>query len=67
MWVSVLIGNIIRGIGETPIAPLGISYLEDFARPENSPFYIGKPAKAQMSSFKKPFFKGFSNPGGRNL
>ncbi|KAM3832561.1 solute carrier organic anion transporter family member 1A2-like [Vipera latastei] len=41
MWVSVLIGNIIRGIGETPIAPLGISYLEDFARPENSPFYIG--------------------------
>ncbi|XP_070610432.1 solute carrier organic anion transporter family member 1A2 isoform X2 [Erythrolamprus reginae] len=41
MWVSVLIGNIIRGIGETPIAPLGISYIEDFARPENSPFYIG--------------------------
>ncbi|KAL7982212.1 hypothetical protein Chor_009810 [Crotalus horridus] len=41
MWVFVLIGNIIRGIGETPIAPLGISYLEDFARSENSPFYIG--------------------------
>ncbi|ETE66082.1 Solute carrier organic anion transporter family member 1A1, partial [Ophiophagus hannah] len=41
MWVSVLIGNIIRGIGETPITPLGISYVEDFARAENSPFYIG--------------------------
>ncbi|XP_032077342.1 solute carrier organic anion transporter family member 1A2 isoform X2 [Thamnophis elegans] len=41
MWVSVLIGNIIRGIGEAPIAPLGISYVEDFARAENSPFYIG--------------------------
>ncbi|XP_042324634.1 solute carrier organic anion transporter family member 1A2 isoform X2 [Sceloporus undulatus] len=41
MWVFVLVGNIIRGIGETPIAPLGISYVEDFARTENSPFYIG--------------------------
>ncbi|XP_060632581.2 solute carrier organic anion transporter family member 1A2 isoform X1 [Anolis sagrei] len=41
MWVFVLVGNIIRGIGETPIAPLGISYVEDFAKPENSPFYIG--------------------------
>ncbi|XP_053263430.1 solute carrier organic anion transporter family member 1A2-like isoform X1 [Podarcis raffonei] len=41
MWVFVLVGNIIRGVGETPIAPLGISYVEDFARTENSPFYIG--------------------------
>uniref|UniRef100_A0ACB8FMS8 Uncharacterized protein n=1 Tax=Sphaerodactylus townsendi TaxID=933632 RepID=A0ACB8FMS8_9SAUR len=41
MWVFVLVGNIIRGIGETPITPLGISYVEDFAKVENSPFYIG--------------------------
>ncbi|XP_078530185.1 solute carrier organic anion transporter family member 1A2-like isoform X2 [Lissotriton helveticus] len=41
MWVYVLMGNILRGVGETPIAPLGISYLDDFARPENSPLYIG--------------------------
>ncbi|XP_066489875.1 solute carrier organic anion transporter family member 1A2 [Tiliqua scincoides] len=41
MWVFVLVGNLIRGIGETPVAPLGISYVEDFARTENSPFYIG--------------------------
>ncbi|KAF3816284.1 hypothetical protein GH733_014457 [Mirounga leonina] len=41
MWVYVLVGNIIRGIGETPIMPLGISYIEDFAKSENSPFYIG--------------------------
>ncbi|KAM9673880.1 solute carrier organic anion transporter family member 1A2 isoform 1-T2 [Trichechus inunguis] len=41
MWVYVLVGNIIRGIGETPIMPLGISYIEDFARSENSPLYIG--------------------------
>lgn len=42
MWIYVLVGNIIRGIGETPIMPLGISYIEDFAKSENSPLYIGK-------------------------
>ncbi|XP_074839828.1 solute carrier organic anion transporter family member 1A2-like isoform X2 [Carettochelys insculpta] len=40
MWVFVLVGNVIRGIGETPIIPLGISYVEDFSKAENSPFYI---------------------------
>lgn len=42
MWMYVLVGNIIRGIGETPIMPLGISYIEDFAKSENSPLYIGE-------------------------
>uniref|UniRef100_A0A8C4W1B6 Solute carrier organic anion transporter family member n=1 Tax=Gopherus evgoodei TaxID=1825980 RepID=A0A8C4W1B6_9SAUR len=41
MWVFVLVGNILRGIGETPIMPLVISYVEDFSKAENSPFYIG--------------------------
>ncbi|XP_052028724.1 solute carrier organic anion transporter family member 1A4 [Apodemus sylvaticus] len=41
IWIYVLVGNIIRGIGETPIMPLGISYIEDFAKSENSPLYIG--------------------------
>ncbi|KAK7833975.1 hypothetical protein U0070_004956, partial [Myodes glareolus] len=41
MWIYVLVGNLIRGIGETPIVPLGISYIEDFAKSENSPLYIG--------------------------
>ncbi|XP_077196267.1 solute carrier organic anion transporter family member 1A2-like isoform X2 [Paroedura picta] len=41
MWVFLLVGNLIRGVGETPITPLGISYVEDFAKTENSPFYIG--------------------------
>ncbi|KAL1776016.1 solute carrier organic anion transporter family member 1A5 isoform X1 [Sigmodon hispidus] len=41
MWIYVVVGNVIRGIGETPIMPLGISYIEDFAKSENSPLYIG--------------------------
>ncbi|NWQ82041.1 SO1A2 protein, partial [Columbina picui] len=41
LWVFVMVGNIVRGMGETPIMPLGVSYLEDFAKAENSPFYLG--------------------------
>ncbi|KAH0617120.1 hypothetical protein JD844_028798 [Phrynosoma platyrhinos] len=40
-WVFVLMGNLLRGIGETPIAPLGMSYLDDFSREEDTPFYVG--------------------------
>ncbi|XP_005379107.1 PREDICTED: solute carrier organic anion transporter family member 1B1 [Chinchilla lanigera] len=41
MWIYVLMGNMLRGIGETPIAPLGISYIDDFAKEGQSPIYIG--------------------------
>nr|DBA30242.1 TPA: hypothetical protein GDO54_006250 [Pyxicephalus adspersus] len=40
MWVYILIGNLLRGIGETPITPLGISYIDDFAESENTPLYL---------------------------
>uniref|UniRef100_A0A669DRJ5 Solute carrier organic anion transporter family member n=1 Tax=Oreochromis niloticus TaxID=8128 RepID=A0A669DRJ5_ORENI len=40
MWIYVFLGNILRGIGETPVMPLGISYLDDFSREENTPFYL---------------------------
>uniref|UniRef100_A0A8C4W5W0 Solute carrier organic anion transporter family member n=1 Tax=Gopherus evgoodei TaxID=1825980 RepID=A0A8C4W5W0_9SAUR len=40
MWIYVLLGNLLRGVGESPITPLGISYLDDFAKEEDSPFYI---------------------------
>ena len=42
MWIYVFLGNALRGIGETPVTPLGISYIDDFAKAENSPFYIGR-------------------------
>ncbi|XP_063785478.1 solute carrier organic anion transporter family member 1C1-like [Pseudophryne corroboree] len=40
MWIYVLIGNMLRGVGESPITPLGISYIDDFSGPENTPLYI---------------------------
>uniref|UniRef100_A0A1A8BKI0 Solute carrier organic anion transporter family member n=2 Tax=Nothobranchius kadleci TaxID=1051664 RepID=A0A1A8BKI0_NOTKA len=40
MWIYVFLGNALRGIGESPVTPLGISYVDDFAKAENSPFYI---------------------------
>uniref|UniRef100_A0A2K6GSQ2 Solute carrier organic anion transporter family member n=3 Tax=Propithecus coquereli TaxID=379532 RepID=A0A2K6GSQ2_PROCO len=41
MWVYVLLGNMLRGIGETPIGPLGMSYIDDFAKEGRSSVYIG--------------------------
>ncbi|XP_068962155.1 solute carrier organic anion transporter family member 1B1-like [Petaurus breviceps papuanus] len=41
MWIYVLMGNMLRGIGETPIVPLGITYIDNFAEEGHSTFYIG--------------------------
>lgn len=41
MWIYVFLGNVLRGIGETPVQPLGISYVDDYAQSENAAFYIG--------------------------
>nr|XP_040033378.1 solute carrier organic anion transporter family member 1C1 isoform X3 [Gasterosteus aculeatus aculeatus] len=40
MWIYVLLGNVLRGIGETPVQPLGISYIDDFAGEENAALYV---------------------------
>ncbi|XP_068134121.1 solute carrier organic anion transporter family member 1C1 isoform X2 [Hyperolius riggenbachi] len=41
MWLCVLLGNLLRGVGEAPIQPLGISYIDDYAEDANAAFYIG--------------------------
>ncbi|AWP08223.1 putative solute carrier organic anion transporter family member 1C1-like [Scophthalmus maximus] len=41
MWIYVFLGNVLRGIGETPVQPLGIAYIDDYAESENSALYIG--------------------------
>lgn len=40
-WIYIFLGNTLRGIGETPTGPLGISYLDDYATNENASFYLG--------------------------
>ena len=45
MWLYVLMGNMLRGIGETPIGPLGISYIDDFAEEGHSSLYLGNVQK----------------------
>lgn len=50
LWIYVFLGNMLRGIGETPVMPLGMSYMDDFAKEENTAVYIGMK--------KKPFEQG---------
>ena len=45
MWIYVFMGNMLRGIGETPIGPLGISYIDDFSEEGHSSLYLGNVQK----------------------
>ncbi|TRY58391.1 hypothetical protein DNTS_018480 [Danionella cerebrum] len=53
MWLFVFFGNMLRGVGETPVMPLGLSYLDDFSKEENTAFYL---AMIQTVGIMGPMF-----------
>uniref|UniRef100_A0A673IVZ9 Solute carrier organic anion transporter family member n=1 Tax=Sinocyclocheilus rhinocerous TaxID=307959 RepID=A0A673IVZ9_9TELE len=53
LWLCVFLGNMLRGVGETPVMPLGLSYLDDFSRAENTALYM---ALIQTMGIMGPMF-----------
>ncbi|XP_051955483.1 solute carrier organic anion transporter family member 2B1-like isoform X2 [Xyrauchen texanus] len=41
VYPILLFGQLLFGIGGVPIQPFGISYIDDYAKTRNSPFYLG--------------------------
>nr|XP_039249919.1 solute carrier organic anion transporter family member 2A1-like isoform X1 [Styela clava]XP_039249920.1 solute carrier organic anion transporter family member 2A1-like isoform X1 [Styela clava] len=41
LYILLVVGMMVNGVGGTPIQPLGLSYIDDFAHERNSPLYLG--------------------------
>ncbi|XP_039249926.2 solute carrier organic anion transporter family member 2A1-like [Styela clava] len=41
LYIFIIIGGILHGIGASPFQPLGMSYLDDFSPPAKAALYIG--------------------------
>ena len=43
LYALIAVGGVLKGMGHTPLHPLGMSFIDDYAAQGNSAFYIGKP------------------------
>ena len=42
LYIIIAVGGVLKGMGHTPLHPLGMSFIDDYAARGNSAFYIGK-------------------------
>ena len=41
LYILLIVGMMINGVGGSTMVPLGYSYVDDFSHERNSPLYIG--------------------------
>ena len=42
LFFLIAVGSVVKGMGHSPVHPLGISFIDDHATPQNSAVYVGK-------------------------
>lgn len=42
LYLFIALGSVLKGMGHSPLHPLGMSFIDDYATPRNSAVYIGR-------------------------
>ena len=62
-YIIIAVGGVLKGMGHTPLHPLGMSFIDDFAAQGNSAFYIGNIIifESIATFLRKPSITAFSD------